>query len=169
MYVCVVVSINIECIDTLGCRILSSGCKQILCVFLGCSSDNEAAAAVPRLAQVSCLSLTVILQTLHPIFFLYFSSILPTPSLFPPHSHNVHLSRKKLQSRLRGEGSVFLLPFFFFLLFTAFSEPIRRCQEADKTASWLLVETQAASGFGGGKFKMHISDWKRKKWWRWWF
>lgn len=124
---CVVVSINIECIDTLGCRILSSGCKQILCVFLGCSSDNEAAAAVPRLAQVSRLSLTVILQTLHPIFFSFiFPQSSPSPPLFPPHSHNVHLSRKKLLSRLRGEGRAFLLPSFFFFTFCSSSDAVRQ-------------------------------------------
>lgn len=117
MYVCVVVSINIECIDTLGCRILSSGCKQILCVFLGCSSDNEAAAAVPRLAQVSRLSLTVILQTLHPIFFPLF--FLNPPHPLPPFhlTHTMCTFLGKSCYHVSEEKEAFFFDLFFFLLY----------------------------------------------------
>lgn len=165
MYVCVAVSINIECIDTLGCRILSSGCKQILCVFLGCSSDNEAAAAaaVPRLAQVSRLSLTVILQTLHPIFLLYFSPNPPRPlPLSTSLTQCASFSEKAAITSPRRRKCFFLLPFYFSLLFLSRSDAVRT---QIKTASRRLEEAQAAaSGFGGAKFKMHISErkWNKK-------
>lgn len=124
MCVCVAVSINIECIDTLGCRILSCGCKQILCVFLGCGGDKEAAASVRpsggSLRFPACpspLSCKLCTQ----FFFLYFPSNLLSPFPFPPHSHNMHLSPKSRYHVSEEKKTFFFCHFLFFLFFLPFA------------------------------------------------
>lgn len=120
---CAGVSINIECKDTLGCRILSSGCKQILCVFLGCSCDKEA-AAVQQLAQVSRLSLASPLscKLCTQFFFLLFPVPRPSHHRPPPpnpsltHTICTFLPKAAITSPRRGKrfshAAVFSIFFF---------------------------------------------------------
>lgn len=159
--VCVAVSINIECIDTLGCRILSCGCKQILCVFLGCGGDKEAAASVCPAARSGFPPV----PHRYPanfapnFFFFIFPQTSPAPPTFPL-THTICTFLRKaaitsLRRRKRFSFVIFYL-FIYFLPFAAsFSEQIRRCQDADKTASRRLEEPGVASGFGDAKCKIN--------------
>lgn len=158
MCVCVAVSINIECIDTLGCRILSCGCKQILCVFLGCGGDKEAAASVrpsvrpaARSGFPACpspLSCKLCTQ----FFFSLFSLKPPQPLPPFPLTHTIRTFLRKAaitspRRRKRFSFAIFYLfiYFYFFTFRCFFPEQIRRCQDADKTASRRLEEP-------GGRF-----------------